>query len=30
MGVRWCRGVRGVLGAGTECRYPGARRDIGA
>ena len=25
-GIRECRGVRGVLGDGRECRYSGARR----
>ena len=24
-----CRGVRGVLGTGRECRYSGASRGIG-
>ena len=27
--IRRCRGVRGILGAGRECRYSGARRGIG-
>ena len=30
MGDRGCRGVRGVLGAGGDSQYPGARRGIGA
>ena len=29
MGNQGCRGVRGVLGAGRECRYSGARKGIG-
>ena len=29
-GVRASGGVRGVLGAGRECRYSGARRGIGS
>ena len=29
LGIRGCMGVRGVLGAGRECRYSGARRSIG-
>ena len=27
--LRAVRGIRGVLGAGRECRYSGARRGIG-
>ena len=27
--VRGCRGVRDVLGASSDCRYSGTRRDIG-
>ena len=28
-GIRGCRDLRGVLGAGRESRYSGARRGIG-
>ena len=29
-GCRGVRAIRGVLGAGRECRYSGARRAIGS